>query len=137
MILKEYPKEEIIQFFKSVVNPALKDRDAEPKERGRETDLQIHDDPGHPISWLDNRLINNFHAKAERGRRKFRYSIWAEPASSSGGYIVKRIIWRHGPCGTYRGGRGPSQEDRYPRDINEISKEDIFKDIKKLYNGFL
>ena len=33
LILKEYPKEEIIQFFKSVVNPALKDRDAEPKER--------------------------------------------------------------------------------------------------------
>jgi hypothetical protein len=31
LILKEYPKEEIIQFFKSVVNPALKDCDAELK----------------------------------------------------------------------------------------------------------
>jgi hypothetical protein len=63
LILKEYSKEEIIQFFKSVVNPALKGRDAELKERGRETDLQIHDDPGHPISWLDKQIDKQLSCK--------------------------------------------------------------------------
>jgi hypothetical protein len=129
-MLEEYPKDAIIKFFRSVVNPALVDCDAGLRERGWKTDLQLRD-PADPLSWFDNTLDSKIYATKAEGVREFSYLIFAHLASSGSGYYVKCEIGQHG---TKVGTVGGHQQSDYRRDIHAVSKEVFLKDVETWYN---
>jgi hypothetical protein len=129
--MKEYPKDEVIRFFKSVVNPALEDCAAGLKERGwQRRDLQIGN-PEDLSHWFDDTFSASINASKDGKVREFCYAIFATPAPSSNGYNVLYKIAQHGPGAS--GGQGGHHEGDYRRNINSVTKEDFLKDVKTQY----
>lgn len=122
-ILTECTKDEIIQIFRSVVNPALTNGDTEFKKLGWTTDLQISD-PENPLAWLDNTLSSKIHATKAKGGQEFIFAVWAQRASSDISYNIR--YQREKSSGGVGGG---IRDGDYPGDINEIRKR-ILEDIK-------
>jgi|GEM_PF-1344949 hypothetical protein len=126
--MKEYPKGDVINFFKLVVKPALEDCAAGLKERGWKTvDLQSFN-PEDPNQWFDNTfniMLNASKYGELPASHVFRYLILAKfvPLSNSCHLIYE--IARNGPHDLH---------GDYPRDINEVTKEDFLKDIKTQYS---
>ena len=80
MITEEYSKDEIIKFFKSKANPALKEFGADLGERRWEIEnIQIHDPD---FRWIGNTLTSKIELSKGRGVC-FSYKILAKPSEST------------------------------------------------------
>jgi hypothetical protein len=124
--MKEYSKDEIVKFFKSVVNPVLANFATELKEHGWQTDLQIHN-PDVPSHWLDNTFSASINASKEGEVQLFYYHIGAipTPTASSSRYNVVCNRKIDQPIS------GGGVEGQYHRNINTTTKEQFRKDVEK------
>jgi hypothetical protein len=125
--MNEYSKDEIVNFFKSVVNPVLSDFATQLKERGWQTNPQICN-PDEPNDWLDNKFSASINASKDGGAWLHYFCVAATPTTSSNRY---HVMYRKIVDQPVSGLSGGTSEGEYRRDINRVTKEQFRKDVEK------
>lgn len=140
-----YSKEEIIEFFTSVVNPALREFGAILKERDQEIDLQTHD-PYFEFNGLDNTIwrevqpidkkiwskIDAFKPDAGNPNKIFSYRILAEPTKTNQNSCLLSvlIIWKN------ELNNGQCDETYAPDNISADTKDEFLQRVKMAYDNY-
>jgi len=125
--MEEYSQNEIIRFFESTVNPALKGFESELLERGwRIEDIQIL-----PAFWHGNTLTGEIWA-TKKGEQCFSYKIPVKP-SSKGTSDSYQVQFEYGYC------KGEVEKlgvkDPYNPNIYTVTADDFLEHIKNIYNN--
>ena len=125
--MEEYSQNEIIRFFESTVNPALKGFESELLERGwRIEDIQIL-----PAFWHGNTLTGEIWA-TKKGEQCFSYKIRVEPSpkDTPDSYHLQ---FKYGYC------KGDVEKsdvtDHYKPNMYIVTADDFLEHIKEVYNN--
>ena len=140
-----YSKEEIIEFFMSAVNPALRDFGTVLKGHNWEVDLQTNN-PYLEFNELDNKLrtkvqpiggkiwskIDATKSNGPVPKCIFSYQILAEPTGATKNSCLLKVlvIWKNELNG------GNYEEPYNPDNISTVTKNELIKRMKIAYDNY-
>ena len=118
-------RDEIVKFFKLVVNPALEGCGSDLEGRGWTTDKLQIPDPENPVSWVNGKLTSLIDASKAEGETKVRfvYTIWVE--GSGDDYNISHQMDQ------YKGSEIKNRADSY--DISNATQDSFCKEIRTFY----